>query len=654
MLKIAMRNWMSHSNTTITCEDGEVIMVVGANGIGKTAIRDALEFVYLGTGKLRGIETKKDLAAYSIQEGQTECSVTITTPAMALRRTMTSGGTQKLRRRLTDGEDESIALSDQGSLIEGIAEDVLRIILEPTHWLDVPSARRAELLILATTSKQDDPAVIVKAMTDFLEPESPAEVRAIARIAAIAAKDGMRAGEQAAVDLRVEAKRKRDELPTAEPVAEYEGIDLEAHPLERHLGQLASLRTDREKALVSTATTVADAKARADEAYQALQALLSWEPDPIDAKADIDRQTAANGVEAAKKRVAELEQAAAAAAATLKAERARADGIAPKVEHPGQCPHLPVMKCPVKPEKFVDAQVKAQPEIPTEGELAELEAAATNAQADVEVHRRSVEKWAADLGAAQARVARNAEIKAAIDERARKVAEAEQRVSTLDAAWKAAEAAAAEAPAAGVDLAMIDARIAKGERIVVAKRAYDEAKARHAENRARSESLTREIDCWDEIAKAMKPGAEVERALAGDAASPFTDALRGFAPLVGEIAIQSDMTLLVGPERRHPSQLSTSQRLGLGIAVQHAFARAVRFPILICDAIDLFDGAGRATWSKAARAQIEHYAGGIMGLGTITKGAPTAPPAGFATIHLFRDDRGRVAAETLRGRGSDD
>lgn len=646
MLKITMRNWMSHRHTEIDASDG-VVMVVGPNAIGKTAIRDALEFAYLGTGKLRGIETKKDLATYSIQEGERECWVQVEIPGLAIRRTMNSAGTQKLKRT-TDAGDETIALSDQATLLDGIAEDVLRIILEPTEWLSVPAARRAELLILATSTKVDDPAVIAKAMTDVLQPESPAETAAIARIAKIAAKDGMRAGEEAAVAARVEAKRKRDDLPTAEPSSDFEGIDLEGHTLDQHTQQLGKLRQQREQALVDYAARVGDAKARADEAYKALQKLLAWEPEPFDGKAEIDAQTARNGVQTARARVDELTQEWQAAVAHLRAETARAEGAPAKIEHPGQCPHLSVMKCPVKLEKFVDAQAKGAPDLPTAGELHEMEVAAEGLKTDIDVHSRSIETWQADLDAAQARVARNAAIKIEIQNHAAAVEAAETRVSELDAAAKALQAEADLAPAAGVDLAAIEARIAKGERIIVAKRTYDEAKAAHAANRARSESLQREIDCWDLIAKAMKPGAPVELALAGDAEAPFSTALQGFAAMSGEIAIQSDMTILVGPERRHPSQLSTSQRLALGIAIQHGFARLVGFPILICDAIDLFDGGRRATWAKCAAQQIDHYAGGILGLGTILSGRPKPPPAGFATIYLSTDGpTGAVIAERI-------
>ena len=76
MLTIRMRNWYCWGDHELTL-GAPVSFVVGLNGAGKTALRDAAEFAYLGTGHLRGAKTKKELASVAIRDDFEDCEVTV-------------------------------------------------------------------------------------------------------------------------------------------------------------------------------------------------------------------------------------------------------------------------------------------------------------------------------------------------------------------------------------------------------------------------------------------------------------------------------------------------------------------------------------------------------------------------------------------------
>ena len=634
MLKIRLRNWMSHEDVLLDFRD-QVGMVVAANGVGKTAIRDAIEFVFLGTGKLRGIDTKKDLAKLSIQDGFRQCVVELTFGGTTVVRSMNDSGTQKLLRG-TGGEDPvKVDLSDAGGTGDLIAEDVLRIILEPTEWFRVSDARHTELLLLATRATAASEAKIEEALLSLLEPETDAEKIAIKRIATAAYADGMRAGEAHAVERRVDAKRRLAIVVSQVPEPMFEGVDLRAHALEDHEATLKKLCAERDGLLASQTGSVADASARSDEAFKSLKVLLDFEEPPLDPKADEDLSTAKNGIEAAGK--AQLAAVTALVAAqNAKAKLvARQDEASQPIAHPGQCPHLPVMACPVKPAAFEKARSTGNPDVPTAGEILEAELLIDQRMKEQAKAQRSFEKWRDDRDAAAARVLANSVARDEIKAHHQKVDLAEKRVKELDDALKALKDAPVIDPEA---IAILEARIAKGERVVSQKRAHDAANVNLEAAQKSRASLEREIACWDSIAVEMKPGGKVEKLAAGEAATGFLESLAEWAPITGEVSISpGTMAIQVGPERRHTAQLSTSQRLGLGIAIQHAFAREAKFPILISDAIDLFDGPRRSAWLRCALALRHHYAGGIVGLATSTSGQVSPPPAGCVTLRLTNE-----------------
>ena len=390
--------------------------------------------------------------------------------------------------------------------------------------------------------------------------------------------------------------------------------------------------------MIAKAEDIAVISGKSQAAFEDLKRLLAERfPDPHPVGKE-DLEAAKTSLSAAITRVTDIEDHIEA----LKTELDRATGDPLEiVQHPGQCPHLPVMKCRVKLATFQKALEESMPEPLSVGEIQELEDRLEELKRDLQIRQDTVKKWEADIVEIETKIRENEHREKEIDEHRKAIKAAEKRVAILDAELKEAEARQASMDGDdGPSIEDLDAKIDVGERIVAFKRAFDDDLERFEESSETIARLEREIACWDVIAKELKPGGKIERDATEGATGPFQNALKTWEPLVGEIMFNAEMEISVGPERRHPLQLSTSQRLALGIAIQYAFARILDFPLLCCDAIDLFDARQRANWLECAKRVIEETDGRmhVMGLATTLAARPKAPPPGAATFYLSKHD----------------
>lgn len=642
MIQITLRNWQSHSDTTIKF-DGEIGFVVGQNGVGKTAIRDALEFAYVGTGLLRKIQTKSLLGQLSIRDGAKDCEVIVETPARRIRRVMKPSGAQKVFLKEGDFDEEQIVIGQADEKLHGMAPDAVRMLLEPTAWFDLSGERRTELLVNATRSDAGDVEDILSVMKRFLEPDSPEDLGAIEGIAATIAEKGFREGEAKAVEKRKLAKRALAEFRTVEPDPMFESIDLSKHTIEGHEARLKELREQKQALVLAAATDVAGIKGQADEAYQKLQGLLNATLEQPDAEAPQRAAEIGQEIDKAKLALSGL-------LADRDIKQIVLDGTIRRsevevVEHPGQCPHLRSMKCGVKLTTFQKAAEAAT--LATEEDVAEARGAVLEMQDKVDNATEALEALEIRLVTARTDAVTAKEQAAAITAHLGLIEAAEARVAELDTELREAEVAA-DAPAedGAMTIEQLGEKIELGERVVHAKRMYDQAVVAHAGEKSERVKTQADLDRWNAIAVELKPGGAIERAAGDGAAEPFLQALNEFAPLSGQVTIEPDFELRVGPEKRHIAQLSTSQQLALGIAIQHAFCQVLQFPILVCDALDLFKGKPRKAWLQCVLNVRDQYAGGVIGLATSELEKMQAPPSGCITFHLRPSPAG-VSVETV-------
>ncbi len=645
MLKLILKDFMCHKDLTLEFTE-PVGLIVGANGVGKSAIREALELAYLGTGKLRGISTKKSLGELSVREGAKSCSVTVETPTMRMERTMKRDGSQDLwvatavdgANGPVFGEPRQIPPRRDGkSQIGNIDADLLRVILEPTEFFRLDEARRREMILTATSQKATL-AEVEQALNDMLEPEGDEDKKAIKDAAEFVLEFGMREAESHAAEVRVRAKRDLKELDPKPPF-HADGLALElcqaieSRPMTEFEARLEEVRILHTRAVASEATStgVIEGKLQEAQAAQATAEAADYE--------EIDKG-AAKGLEEATKRLeTATEQAVQANTAVGKAKEDLAAATAPTdgpFKKPAKCPATPfVFKCPVKIATFQ----KSQPSIDVKAQSD----AKDGAESAIEIAESARDGAVSAMKAAQDQL--DTATERAEKEKARDIRDGEKmkamgkaRERTQELEGQLLEAQAVEANGDGETAEALAERVQRGHEMVELKRAWDISDALYRNQTTRKTELELQVTRWNEIAKALKPDG-IETKLGGGAKDAFMELLDDAEGLAGSIVLTEDFDLRVQlsgemTKTFHPLQLSTSQRLAVGIAIQHVFASLIEFPILCCDAIDTFDPEHRAAWAQFAAGVSKRYLGAVIGIATNSVGTPLAPPPGFETYWL--------------------
>jgi DNA repair exonuclease SbcCD ATPase subunit len=646
---------MCHENLKIDVT-APVAFVLGANGAGKTAIRDALEFVYLGTGLLRGIATKKELGALSVTESASRCCVTIRTERMQISRSMKRDGSQQLSRQerpsgdATWGEAKLVAPRRDGkSPLTGIAGDALRAILDPTGFYRMDATRRREILIQSTSSKSTRDEIL-EALRAALEPESDADERALQTAAAWADEDGFRHAEEQAGEARRRAKREASEITLTPPADDPGFRDNDIQSFEARLEEVRQLHV---KAVANEASSAAALEGQLTEAQAAQDAAEGVDQGSRDAGAAEALKAATECSEAALKTAEQAQGAAQVISEELQALEARSgDGgpppDPPEFARPGKCPGVDFeYTCPVKTATFVKHRVGARramrdaPQV-TAAAIAEVQTRLDAAREARDGAETALTMTIDGAEAAQARSTAESERQARADAAEAAITRTRARVQELEgqileARQASQEQAARESQGSPAETAAeLAERIERGTMMVARKRAWDSIRNVHDVAELKLQSLGAQAARWDAIAKALKPDG-IETKLGGDGRERFLALLADAEGIAGSIDLTETFEITVNRDGklRHPLQLSTSQQLGVGMAIQHALAQLVEFPLLCCDAIDTFDGATRRAWSAFALSVSERYAGGVIGLATLTAAPPGQPPEGFETFWIM-------------------
>lgn len=627
MIRITLTNWMAHRRLDLRIS-APVAFLVGGNRRGKTAVRDGIEFAFLGTGELRGIATKKELALRSITDGESETEVAIETPRTRIRRTMKSDATQRLSvaRREADGtwgDERPIALRDQEALFP-MASDAVRACLDPTGFFRLDPTRRREILIAATTG-QHQAAEIRAALLEALG--AAAQEPDVTKLAEIAARDGFRAAEAHAVEQRKAAKREHAAITIPETTAHYDGIDLEKHTLADFEARLAEIVTEHQSAIAAQAAGAGHIQGQLDEAEREYKELLAT------AKPGVPDGACYRVLAEAEEAIAKWEAEVKALDARIADARAGAGLSADTFQRPKLCPAVPApaeLICPVKDTTFAKAiELAAGKRREAQAALDELETERNQTLDHIARNRTAAEGYRERCRIEDARKAKEESYHARADA-------IEARLTELTAKLKAAQAEPATAD--GASLADLAAKEERGRRIVAAKRAHDQAKAQAEQARKAQEAAQAAIDRWDAAATALKPEG-IETRLGGDARGAFEAHLAQLEGLTGKLEIDGDFGIWAHDQgaRRHHVQLSESHQRAVGMAVQHALARLLDFPLLCCDALDLFKGEWRGAWVAAATAIATDYPGGILGIAATDAEPPAPPPDGMQTAWLKAD-----------------
>jgi energy-coupling factor transporter ATP-binding protein EcfA2 len=713
VLNLYVRNWCCWAHQAF--ELGPCSFVVGRNGSGKTSLRDALEFVLIGTGQLRGYRTKQELAAWAIRDDLSNCEVIFQTDVLRLRRTMDRDGTQELFRSVwipTHGraddqaawtDEEKLSLKrDQGNPFGSAPDDLVRCMLEPTHFYRLDSQRRQEVLVQATSDPDLEEGVVLAALMRRLEYQDADDLTALESAAAWVHEDGFRTAEDAAIEQRQQAKRDLGDLVVGEPPERnWErtlGLreDLMTQPV---AAVQASLKTFREDHLVAVKMQSAGAGAlqgkllEAENAYKRLQetelapvaslARLAVAGSELAAIEGLDQPADPGEWDEQALENATTRSTLAGEASNLAATSAReATGAIAVLEakletpaafpRPAECPKGPPgMRCPVKPSVWAPALTRAlgdRTKLEAEldrlrGDLVELrtaeadthEEARARDQIVVELGRQwrvrqtsiqKIDDKAAAIRRASGRVTL-AEEAATADEQAQRAtheADLEKRRMRVELAQVALDAARAGDQPTGATVAELAEAIEYQEHLLEAARDFWREQHGWEERTDMAAAIERTVARWDRICQELKPDG-VETELAGGAREAFLVLLSGThgLGLSGEIHLDEDcgITVLldddVEDQPRHLLQLSTSQRLAVAVAIQHALCQLEGFPLLLVDCVDTFRGDKLKAFQAFAESVVELYPAAVIGLATLSREPPGAAAGPWTTLWLKPD-----------------
>lgn len=644
-MELTLRNWSIHEKLELNFTE-PVAFIVGKNGSGKTAIRDALEFLYLGTGHLRGIGTKKELGRLSIYGNAKECSVILKLPKVSLMREMKRDGSQQLSQAIRLSEKAPIGPWMQIPLDKPIvgdsalAADALRIVLEPTAFFSLTPAKRREILIGATSEAGETEENILKALTEALQPEGLDDEKALKTAAKWAADEGFREAEEQAGAIRRKAKRDLADLDFDPP--DFSDIPAETlamfekRTLEQVQQKLQGLRDDHTAAVAREAVSTAEIEGRLKEAQDAQESAENVEYEDAD-------EGASDGLKAAAKSVTELGEAWADSnneVEGLRDENRQLHNEPPTAAFtkPTKCPAVSFeFKCPVREstfEKHLPPPLTDDLRTQRLATNAELYSIAVGQRTETETRINVANE---ELLAAEARLDKERNRAARMDAITATIGRTRDRTQEIEGELLEAQTKVGETQDA-VTAEELQIRIKMGETIVAQRANWGHANDSHADALRVKLQTEQAIARWDAITQQLKPDG-IESKLGGGARAAFLAEVGKAAPLAGLVKLTEDFELMVlryGLEW-HPLQLSVSQRLALGISIQHAMAKLIQFPILICDAIDLFDGMQREEFAKFALAIGGDYAA-VIGLATLTGNEPATPPEGFETYWLSRGE----------------
>ena len=624
-LELRLTSWQNHREIILRTSR-PVTIIAGPNASGKTALLDGVEFVFLGTGKLRGITTKRDLADLSIHDDAKETGVDLSIPAISfdLTRAMGRDANQAV---VVNGTGYKVTKADAKIREKlGIEPERVRAALEADHVLTGDESRRRWIFFKATGTSAT--------LAELLEPlkEAGLSHEDARKIADEVLKDGFPAGRTIAEAKRVAAGRtsKTAEAETPSPLfvppwaEDGQTMNLSEVTVEE-LG-------DREGKLES-AISAADKIEGFDRgrleaelsAAKGRRSALFAERDRAQTVPE-EHETAAARFEEASLALETLDGEIGNVRGKVARYKAEADLIVKgKVDKPERCPVIAGgPECPMSKTKLTAHRKGLDRRL---DELTRLLENEESALPGLEERRGQA---VVTKGEAETDVDDKRQREERLEELGGEIEGAETKVTTAETAVRDATEPDGEATASA---ATLRERLENLREVTEAKRRYDSAaEAAQAAAGTRRDADT-ERTAWDRAAKLLAPDGLPSRLFAARASElqSYADELPLEAPI--RLTAAAELEAKVGGRWRRRAQLSESWRIRLSIVASHTLARAARFPLLIVDKFDHLDPVGRVTALNSLRGVAPHYPGGVLILSTLNR--PDPQPTGLPDVETF-------------------
>lgn len=628
-LEIRLTGWQNHKEVSLATRK-PVAIVAGPNACGKTGLLNAVEFAFLGTGKLRGIDTKKALAELSIHDDATTAEVLVRIPGTSLEihRTMNRDAKQTVSIR---GASFDVTRGDAKIReLLGIEPERVRAALESEHALTGDEDRRRWIFFKATGA--------VATLGEIMAPlkETGLAEETCSRLAREVLAEGFLQAAKTAATERAAAGRRRDEAAGFEldplfapPWRTGEKADFYIDLREASLEVLSDRREELETAISAAEVAEAEDRGRLGAELSAAKARRSALFAERDRAQDYPESYSVVEATLAEARTAleVLEEELRSARARLAAFRLEIRGASEgKLEAPELCPVIPGRpSCPMtktKLEAFRKGLAKRRSEL--------MRAIAGEEEAIASLKERRAQALAgrdsaeADLEDKQAREKR-------LEEIAGKLETAEANVA---AAIERYQSASGEHPVTkGPDAAELRGRLENLRTLIAVKQSYEKTRAVLASTAEVRTKAAAEREAWDRAAKLLAPDGLPCRLFAARAGElqGYVDELKLESPI--RLTAAAELEAEIGNRWRRWAQLSETWRLRLSLVASHALARAAGFPFLIVDRFDHFDPAGRVNILQSLRRVAKHYPGGVLILSTL--GRPDPQPTGLPDVETF-------------------
>lgn len=655
-MKLELKHFGKHAALTIDSRT-DVTLVVGQNRVGKTTIRDALEFVLLGTCALRGFALKKDVARYMIHEVANRASVELSVAGWGVRRSMTSSGAQQIQLdRFGNGGWVVVSAAEWAAFLPAVGNTLaVRYALESDAlWTD--AAARSALLVSLAEKKGLTAEQVLSEMPPHLKAEPVAVAPgSLVQICDVAAMSGFEAADAQAVALRREAKRQLADVgpEPAEVDPIVDGFDVRSAPLESlergYAEAVEELRLAREAASIDLGRLAERrdaAKARHDEkdAEWAAVSREVWLKFPVDPWAEgeevgpcptvaagdlLERaQQHAGSVRALESQIAEYRRRIGELRESI--GEPPMDEIVIVAVPPNRCPVYSFpFACPAKDDDLIKARIdaklarefeweqKAAERAEAEGRIRELGMMIDECESAIVEHREVGQRFLDRARERERLDALTLQLKREVDLARAEMEKAEAQLRKV---------AATVGPTAS-QVEMFASQVARRERIAATRRAYDERSRTISKlSRARSE-LTAAVEWYDAVERELRPEG-IEARLASVGAVRLREDLEAAEPFFGEVDITPDFDVTING--RHVAAASKSEQRCAGMALQFAIARAIGLPLIVVDELDALDSHWRGRFAAFALGQIPGSEVDLLALGT-ADGIPSAPPSGFTT-----------------------
>ncbi len=598
---LELKNFTRHEDRRLDLS-APVTVVVGPNASGKSSIKDAIEWAL--TGACRSTDAAGRGYAGLIRVGTDKMQVALHLPRdgaddLVVTRSATPKGSQL---SVTGWQGPQTVIQGQLLSLLGrngtLKKNQLHALLNSTYFFSLSRAEQARMLAEALGIDVDRTAILEQATTDAamaildeILTGIPDRLSGLALVSAVhsALKEERRLAKRELDRLTKQADDKPElELPEGVSVSDKD----------RAVKLLTELRSRRDELLKRKAQVEAtqDERRRLESQINA----LSSRCDEIEARlgklkgSEEDIKQLEGQISQIEGEYQKLTDKIAEVSAQLDARRGVLQTLS---SAEGICPLVTEVACPLMADHSDQSLLDR-----IKNEVSDLE----RAQAEASTLREALQAKREQLQAERDRLSAEAHEREALSQSLAQYGE--QIESMSKRLGEILKMKTEKTEAIEEELAELEARISKGEAVTeaIAKR---EALEEHL--KARQEQIARareKVKLLEELVSYFDPRGKFVTSMVEQKIKPFSEALKAtVADLTGdtysaeielepEIAVKvtkSDGTVLP------VENLSSSERLRVGIGIQVALAETVGFPFIAIDNADMLDSDARAFLHEA-------------------------------------------------------